>query len=322
MGRKIFVTSDMSVDEHVIEVAEKDPQAALLWPWILTAFDDWGRSNADARRLKASVFPSIETVTPEAIESALRLYAEARLIILYEHGGKPYMAIPPEKWFKYQTHIRREKRTQDRSHCPAPPQQDEAGSAQVREDARNSAQEREDARTCTPSPSPSPSPTCTPTSSSVLSGESVPRDDVDDDDDGPSNAKSIVKVVFETLGHLPTAWEIQTLRGYDLPFDVLVRALQIASANGARRITYVQRVLDSWVERGVRTVEDVDRIEAERKAQGTFSSRASPRDGPAEVSGRVIASAAETDAFLEQTGALKLLQSDSEETDSEDRVAT
>lgn len=159
MGRKIYITSEMSVDERIIEVAERNPQAALLWPWILTAFDDWGRANADPKRLKASVFPAIETVTPDLIASALELYAEAGLVVLYEHQGKSFMAIPPEKWFKYQTHIRGEKRAKDNSKFPAPPSEVREGSVQVRADARDVAQASESARNCTPSPSPSPSPT-------------------------------------------------------------------------------------------------------------------------------------------------------------------
>lgn len=166
MGRKVFVTSDMSIDERIIGVAEKNPQAALLWPWILTAFDDWGRANADPKRLKASVFPAIETVTPDLIASALELYAEAGIVILYEQNDKTFMAIPPEKWFKYQTHIRGEKRTKDNSRFPAPPSAAQQHSAHVRVGARNDAQMRADERICTPSPSPSPtvapSPSSTP----------------------------------------------------------------------------------------------------------------------------------------------------------------
>lgn len=157
MGRKVYITSEMSVDERLIVVAEKDPQAALLWPWLLTVFDDWGRAEANSRRLKAQVFPVNDMVTPELIDKALRLYHEAGLLILYEVQGKAYMAIPQEKWFKYQTHIRKEKRLKDESRYPAPPEINNEGSAQMRDDARNDAQGSEDERICTPSPSPSPS---------------------------------------------------------------------------------------------------------------------------------------------------------------------
>lgn len=170
MARKVFVTSDMSVDERMIEVAERDSQAALLWPWILTAFDDWGRSNADSKRLKASIFPAITAVTPESIDAALRLYAEVGLIILYEYDGKQFMAIPADKWFKYQTHIRSQKRVKDDSRYPAPPGGDDRDSAQMRASARECAQISAVDADWQPSPSPSPSPSLSPTAAASVPG--------------------------------------------------------------------------------------------------------------------------------------------------------
>lgn len=166
MGRKVFITSDMSVDEKLVEVAEQKPQAALFWPWLLTAFDDWGRAEAAPKRLKAKVFPAITAVTSEDIAEALQLFTNAGLIIMYEVGGKPYMAIPPEKWFKYQTHIRREKRGNDRSRHPAPPN---ISSARVRESARECAEPRAVAADCIPSPSPSTLPPFHPSDTSLIS---------------------------------------------------------------------------------------------------------------------------------------------------------
>lgn len=164
----MFITSDMSIDEQLSEVAEADAEAALLWPWILTFFDDWGRAPASPRRIKAAVFPSIPTVTADKVEAALQLYARVGLIVLYEVDGKRYMAVPPDKWFKYQTHIRRDKRADDSgSQCPPPPdgsatkREPAREDAHVREGARDCAQEREGARSCTPSPTPSPSPSPT-----------------------------------------------------------------------------------------------------------------------------------------------------------------
>jgi hypothetical protein len=132
----------MSIDDRLSLVAEKKPLAALIWPWILTAFDDWGRAETSARQLKNKVFPAISMVTAKDIEEALVLYGQVGLITLYEVEGKRYMCIEPLKWFKYQTHIRMSKREKDDSRIPAP---------------RTCAQPRADARICTPSPSPSPS---------------------------------------------------------------------------------------------------------------------------------------------------------------------
>lgn len=162
MGRKVFITSEISVDEKLIEVAERDPQAALLWPWFLTVFDDWGRAEANSKRLKVSVFPAISNVTYEDVERALTLYESVGLIELYEVGGKRYMAISPEKWYKYQTHMRKKRRPgKDKmtSNYPPPPsfQAEKAGENEFpvgpRGETRGNAGTPWD-----PVPSPSPTP--------------------------------------------------------------------------------------------------------------------------------------------------------------------
>ena len=181
-GRKIFVSSDMSTDDRLLVVAEHSETAVLLWPWVLTALDDWGRAEANARTLKARLFPGLPGITAADVDEALRLYADAGLLTLYVGGGKRYMAVEPEKWWKWQTHIRTEKRTRDESTCPPPPaaqgtagagqpeerRSEEGASARAREDARSDAQVREDARICTPSPSPSPSPSEIKTTSTYV----------------------------------------------------------------------------------------------------------------------------------------------------------
>jgi hypothetical protein len=157
MGRKVFVSSDMSIDERLLEVAEIDSLYALMWPWFITACDDWGRADASTKRLKASVFPGISAVTPEVIGEALDVYSSVGLISLYEVDGRRYFCIKPDKWFKWQTHIRAAKRDKDESKYPAFLEE-----SQVEVPARKCAQMRADACKIQPSPSPSPSPSPTP----------------------------------------------------------------------------------------------------------------------------------------------------------------
>lgn len=153
MARKVFVSSDMAHDERLIDVAESSPEAALIWPWLVTYFDDWGRAEAQPKRIKAQLFPMNNLVTVDLIAHALRIYHDVGLVRIYEVDGKQYMAIEPEKWWKYQTHIHRSKRDTDNSRYPAPDQTD------AHEPPRDSAKHREEAREIIPSPSPSPSPT-------------------------------------------------------------------------------------------------------------------------------------------------------------------
>ena len=120
-GRKLYVCADISIDEALAEIADDDPVTALLWPWLLVHLDDWGRSSASPRRLKAAVAPMMNSVTMDTITKALHAFADHHLIALYEVDGQSYLAVNPEKWWRYQTHIHKSKRDNDQSAIPAPP---------------------------------------------------------------------------------------------------------------------------------------------------------------------------------------------------------
>ncbi|MEM0138511.1 MAG: hypothetical protein QW100_02135 [Thermoplasmatales archaeon] len=140
MARKVYISSDISIDEALVEIAETAPLEALLWPWLLTAFDDWGRAEASPRRLKAKIFPGNSIVTIDVIDNALKSFAGVGLIRLYEVDGKQYMAIPDiEKWYKYQTHIRRERRPGKDKMESSIPGPDELGKISPHRDSRGYA---------------------------------------------------------------------------------------------------------------------------------------------------------------------------------------
>jgi hypothetical protein len=171
MARKVFLTSDIGFDEKLDQVAQENPTAALMWPWLLTYFDDWGRASASPSRIRRQVFSAF-AFSDDAIREALQLYAHVGLILLYPGpDGRDYIAIPRDKWFAYQTHIRAEKRDRDRSKYPAPSSSavaDATGSAGSRADARLDAQPRVPARHDAPlRASPSPSPSLSPSPSPV-----------------------------------------------------------------------------------------------------------------------------------------------------------
>lgn len=166
MGRKRYVSSEICTDESIAAVAAEDQVAALMWPWVLTAFDDWGRMAASAVKIKLAVFPAFD-ISPEQIERAITLWARAGLVHVYEVDGHRYMAIDPRKWYRYQTYIKAHKRAEDGSSYPPPPDAPWDGppartSAGSSADARTSAQRSEHAGVCVPSPSPSPSPSLAP----------------------------------------------------------------------------------------------------------------------------------------------------------------
>ncbi|MDQ4127872.1 MAG: DnaD domain protein, partial [Actinomycetota bacterium] len=74
---------------------------------------------------------------------------------------------------------------------------------------------------------------------------------------------------FRFMGTLPAPHILEFLNGYcgrdGLSPDAVREALRIASERDARRVGYVRSILERWVERGVKTVEDVERFEQDRK---------------------------------------------------------
>ena len=74
---------------------------------------------------------------------------------------------------------------------------------------------------------------------------------------------------FRFMGTLPAPHILEFLNGYcgrdGLTPDAVREALRIASERDARRVGYVRSILERWVERGVKTVEDVERFERDRK---------------------------------------------------------
>jgi hypothetical protein len=261
MGRKVYVSSDMSIDERLVEVAEADSQCALLWPWLLTAFDDWGRAEANAKRLKAQVFPMLDVVTPELVERALELFSNAGLITLYEVDGKRYMAVPADKWFKYQTHIRKEKRETDNSRYPAPPSEVSHDDAQVRAGARDDAQI---AVNRIPSPSPSLSPSKKDSSSSkdrleIIETQGEPRDLDDKLLPLPEAQKACEEIELRMMQHTGKQYimrpdevlEIRRLLASQVPLDFILAGIDhtFNRAKGRKisRFSYcVEVIKDLW----------------------------------------------------------------------------
>ena len=74
---------------------------------------------------------------------------------------------------------------------------------------------------------------------------------------------------FNFMGTLPAPHIMEFLNGYcerdGMSPDVVREALKIASERDARRVGYVRSILERWVERGVKTGEDVERFEKDRK---------------------------------------------------------
>ena len=74
---------------------------------------------------------------------------------------------------------------------------------------------------------------------------------------------------FRYMGTLPAPHILEFLNGYTerdgVETEAVIEALKIASERDARRVGYVRSILERWVERGVKSVADVERFEQDRK---------------------------------------------------------
>ena len=74
---------------------------------------------------------------------------------------------------------------------------------------------------------------------------------------------------FRFMGTLPAPHILEFLNGYcerdGIEPAVVLEALKIASERDARKVGYVRSILERWVERGVKTVTDVERFEKDRR---------------------------------------------------------
>jgi DnaD/phage-associated family protein len=74
---------------------------------------------------------------------------------------------------------------------------------------------------------------------------------------------------FRYMGSLPAPHILEFLNGYSerdgMDADVVREALKIASERDARRVGYVRSILESWVQRGVKTMKDVELFEKDRR---------------------------------------------------------
>ena len=119
MSRHRSISTDISTESQVAELAEHGPLPLLLYTWAIPHADDWGRMTGDPRQFKLLVCPGLD-VSVRDVEQALTVIAEAGLWLRYEVGGKWYIAFPPSSWFRHQNYVPKSKRDADKSAFPAP----------------------------------------------------------------------------------------------------------------------------------------------------------------------------------------------------------
>jgi DnaD/phage-associated family protein len=112
LSRKRYISTDLSTDIRLAELAEHGTLPLLLYTWAIPHFDDWGRISGDPRQFKLTVCPALEYSSSEVL-AAIDQIANVGLWNRYQADGKWVLAIPSKSWFKHQSYISKEKRNND-----------------------------------------------------------------------------------------------------------------------------------------------------------------------------------------------------------------
>ena len=263
MARKRFVTSEISTDRKIAKLAEKNPIAAALWPWFITALDDWGRMNADPIEVKLTIFPAFP-YTSDEVEEFIKMYHEFEIAYFYEVDGKPYLAVNPDTWLKYQTYIRKDKLEKQKSKIPEPKNAPWVAKDNTVDDlATKIVANQQSATINVLSPSPSPSPS--PISIEEREIDARARDNTPQEKSQENFDTEIAKInnkafEFGMNGITPEFLEDAEMRlseGTDV--DLIIKALSIgatnAHGNAGAKCRYAISVLQGWAAEGIRTIE-------------------------------------------------------------------
>ena len=101
MSRKRSISTDMSTDPKLAELAEHGHLPLLLYTWAIPHADDYGRMTGDARQFKLLVCPALNVSKNEVFE-ALQQIADVGLWHLSEVDGRWIIAFPEDSWYKHQ----------------------------------------------------------------------------------------------------------------------------------------------------------------------------------------------------------------------------
>ena len=175
MSRKRSISTDISTDPKLLDLAAHGALPLLLYTWAIPHADDWGRMAGDPRQFKMIVCPGLD-VTAAQVDEALSQIAAVGLWQRYQADGRQIIAFPADSWWKHQSYIAQSKRDADKSQFSPPDAADCQASPQNTTKHHKTPQ-----NTASPSPTPSPSPSPTPSDHPLPpageSGADAPADD-------------------------------------------------------------------------------------------------------------------------------------------------
>jgi DnaD and phage-associated domain len=97
--------------------------------------------------------------------------------------------------------------------------------------------------------------------------------------DARAELSRVMTLYMDKIVPMPSPMSIDLLKSYteDLGADVVCRAIEIAIDENARKWSYIRAILQNWTQEGVRSLDDVERLQAQRIAS---KNRAGQRNAP------------------------------------------
>ena len=253
---------------------------------LLTA-DDYGCLDGRPKLLKSDLFPTRDDVTRKSIEESLAKLTSTDLLRAYEVSGKPYMLFPT--WEKHQR-IRRKKQKypwpcgRENDVCPYGAAECRKTAATCCQSAADCGQVADSCRTsavnCPPesesNPNPNPNPTSNPKARARDGGEpGLDAPELQENPYGFSDASGerpdfgTIEAYASSNLRTFTPGNMQELVSFkdDFPDEVLFLAIDQACGANAPAWNYVRKVLNNWLDKGVKTAADAKADIARGKQQ-------------------------------------------------------
>ncbi len=253
---------------------------------LLTA-DDYGCLDGRPKLLKSDLFPTRDDVTRKSIEGSLAKLTSTDLLRAYEVSGKPYMLFPT--WEKHQR-IRRKKQKypwpcgRENDVCPygvaechktaATCCQSAADCGQVADSCRTNAvncqPESESESESNPNPTSNPKAHARDGGDSVLDAPELHENPYGfSDNTGERPDFGTIEAYASSNLRTFTPGNMQELVSFkdDFPDEVIRLAIDQACGANAPAWNYVRKVLNNWLDKGVKTAADAKADIARGKQQ-------------------------------------------------------
>ena len=242
---------------------------------LLTA-DDYGCLDGRPKLLKSDLFPTRDDVTRKSIEDSLAKLTSTDLLRAYEVSGKPYMLFPT--WEKHQR-IRRKKQKypwpcgRENDVCPYGAAECCKTAATCCKSAADCGQVADSCRTSAANCPPeseyesesNPNPTSNPKAHARDGGDPVlDAPELQENPYGFSDASGerpdfgTIEAYASSNLRTFTPGNMQELVSFkdDFPDEVLFLAIDQACGANAPAWNYVRKVLNNWLDKGVKTAAD------------------------------------------------------------------